>query len=444
MALISTNKDMFIGHDFRLGDWPVHVIDGPPEMLDDVVYISFAGDFGFRHGYGFPSEAVIAEHINYEKMLLSNFHLNIINFEFVLPCIGGQGKTWEHEFETFQKCRMDVLNNTYKGVNCDGKYPVRWYFYLEKLMLNILQQSNFHVVSFANNHILDYGSQSVFYNQERLSEIDVAVLGTKDKPYYEASKGNMKIGIFGMTDYIDKEDTRDLILKVDSKTLFRLKEHIKSFDFAAAFVHLISRSVYPGSYELEQVDHLVETGFNLIVCTGSHWVKGFTYHKGTPVIFGIGNHLFSYEDRFTDPFGIYFVVGLHGGRIVQLFVIPYNNSVKKGLIGPVSDRDFGNFLKLFKDRSELSEEKFFRDERTLYELKRSLYGYGFLPTKVSFKKFESIKKLNVIYFWRTLLNNLPGLAGYLVDKYFNSALIIIFLLLIIAGIIYVIVGVFLP
>ena len=56
---------------FQLGPYQAIALQGPPKLLKDTQYISFTGDFGFRHDYGLPAKDIIEEHIKDEKTLFS-------------------------------------------------------------------------------------------------------------------------------------------------------------------------------------------------------------------------------------------------------------------------------------------------------------------------------------------------------------------------------------
>lgn len=401
---------------FVIDGWPVHVMKGQTRLLDDLHYVSFTGDFGFRHGYPLPSREVVEEFIRNEKRLLSHFDVNIVNLEFILPGTGGNFRQRKQAFDAFNKRRTGAaVEETANGMR------LHWlYLLLETLMLDVLKQTGFHAVTLANNHVNDYGPDGILYNQERLTEAGLSYFGTRDRPYFPISLNDVTGTVYGMTDLVDtdlldptlfrKTDTERLVMKLNRDTLHLIKREVANQDFSIAFVQLISPSLYPSSYELEQVDALVDTGFDLVVCTGSHWIRGISFRKGVPVIFGTGNYLFSYTDEFCEPVGMHVVAGFRHGKVEQLFAIPFHNSVVRGNIGPLGTNEYLMFCDALADRSSFNDKKYFHDSRTLSELKKSIRSYGFLPTKVSMSAIwmiDNTARLYLYHMFRTILCHLP-------------------------------------
>jgi hypothetical protein len=415
--------------DFILDGWNIHVLKGPSRLLNDLHYISFTGDFGFRHGYPLPSREVVEEFVSRQRRLLARFDVNIINLEFILPGTGGDFRRRKEAFDVFKKLRVD---NTPGETEAEERLH-RLHLLLESLMMDVLQETGFHAVALANNHVNDYGPDGIIYNQEKLTAAGLTFFGTTAQPYLPISMDGITGAVYGMTDLVDtdlldtnlfrKGDTDRRILKLNPETLSRLKPEVAKLDFSIAFVQLISQSLYPSSYEIEQVDALIDTGFDLIVCTGSHWTKGVSFRRGVPILFGIGNYLFSYQDAFTEPVGMHAVAGLRHGKVEQLLVIPFQNGLTQGDLGALGNKAYNIFCDNLADRSDLDERKYFQDDRTLFELKRSLSSYGFLPSKVSIFsiwRLDSAAKTYMDYMYRTVLSHLPRIL-----RHFGKQLLVV-------------------
>lgn len=374
MQVSSSDYPAFFKGEFQLKGWDVLVLQGPAKLLEQVDYISFTGDFGFRYPYPLPAREVIADHIENTRRLFRHFNANILNLEFMLPCIGSTTKTNRiAECEAFWRMNGDQRPGSHTDGMTKASGKNKWYLYLESLMVEVVKGTPFGAVSLANNHALDYGPKGLYYNEKQLKQAGATCFGTTQNQSVRLSPLSVEAVVFSMTDLVDRQDVENLIARLDDANIAGAKEHIKKTDFAAAFMHVTAnRSVYPSSYELKLVDKLVDAGFKLIVCTGSHWIKGYALRGGVPVFFGTGNYLFSYDKDFTERQGMHVVAGLQQGRLVQLFVVPFSNDFKSGSCGPLSADDLLEFKKTFEDRSEFSRFKYWRDKRNLFELKNRI------------------------------------------------------------------------
>lgn len=358
--------------EFEIEGWNVLVLQGPAELLDGVEYISFTGDFGFRYSYTLPSREGIGDHIANTRKLFSHFNTNILNLEFILPGIGSPREIDRiAEFEAFSSRQDDGRSCGAAGGRPDNPGGnAKWYLYLESIMMEVIQKTPFEVVSLANNHALDYGPMGLDYNEHRLRSAGATCYGTTNKPAARLSRITGEVIVYSMTDLVDQQDVDRLVAKLDEANIAEAKTRIRASDFGIAFMHVTAnRSVYPSPYELRLVDNLVDAGFKLIVCTGSHWPKGYARRRGIPVFWGTGNYLFPFTRDLPERQGMHVVAGLRQGKLVQLFTIPFSNTFETGSSGPLTGTDLLNFKKAFLDRSNYSRLKFYKDHRNLHELK---------------------------------------------------------------------------
>lgn len=340
--------------EFVLGAYRAHALIGEAELVDGTDYISFTGDFGFS-GW-LPTAEAIERHLAHEASLLSNFRLSVINVEFGLAGLSG------HELDK----------------------------QIDAVAIRLLKQAGFDVAGHANNHALDFGAAGVRYNTAQWEKAGLATIGTRDAPFYEWETGGRRVAIFALTDYTDREDWEGLVLRIDDANLALIKEKTAFADFRIAFVHLGSMSFFPSPHERKQVTRLLDIGADLVICTGSHFIKGFTPHRGKPVVYGLGNHLFSAVDRTTEPFGMHLVAGFRAGEFVQLFAVPFWNTIQEGRTGPLDASAFYAFKKHLLERSTTDTIKYFSDPHSLRMLKQHL-------TKLNLSSVQQIRPRHFLY-----------------------------------------------
>ena len=216
--------------------------------------------------------------------------------------------------------------------------------------------------------------------------------------------GGKTVAIFSLTAYTDLKDTQGLTLKLDDSDLALIRRLTASADFRIAFVHLGSMSSFPSEHERAEAARLVASGADLIVCTGSHFIKGFVREKGKPVLFGLGDHLFSPVNDATEDVGMHLVAGFAAGRLEQLFVIPFRNAIRAGKTGPLEAEEFKAFLRIFRERSTTDTSRYYSDPRAGALLSDRL-------RRMRFSDLKQIRPRQFVYAARILWHRYPAVVG---------------------------------
>jgi len=360
------------GQDFRVDDYPALAVMGRPGLDEDTYYVSFAGDFGFSRRL--PSEEVIQKHLAFESRLFSRFDLGVINLEFMLP-----GMT---------------------GDESDKR--------IDEAAIRILKMAGFDLVCRSNNHALDFGLDGIKYNETRLRAAGFATVGTKYGPSYTWSAGGSKIAFYAFTDDTDKEDPEHAVLTTAGADLDVLRTNRGDGNFKIALVHLGSAGRYVSPHEREVVNRLIDAGADMIVSTGSHFIKGHAIERGKPVFYGLGNHLFSEQSPHSGGIGMYAVAGFESGRLVQMFVVPFWNDVDNGKVGPLDEPTFASFKRDFLDRSHQSSEDRYFSDPVLFE------NFQTAVASITISDIQNIKVRHLKYAVLILINNYPMLSIFIV------------------------------
>jgi hypothetical protein len=304
---------------------------GPPNLQEGIQYVCFSGDQGFN-GW-LPTEHDLTTYVKREASLLSRFQLRLVNLEGPLP--GLSGSPGDRRID-------DVL-------------------------LHSLAAAGYDVVGRANNHGLDLGPEGVRYTEQRLANAGLPTLGERRFPVFHWRVGNSRIDICAMADVMDYPDPDHLIVMIDEEGLALVAKETAGAAFRIAFAHIGSASRFVSPHERAQVDRLLNAGFDLVVCTGSHFIKGFVLEKGRPVAYGIGDHMTSlvYTRTDTEPVGMHLVAGFVGNRLAQVFAVPFHNDFRGGRVGPLDDAAFREFVTTLQERSVSDASKYYSDQRAL-------------------------------------------------------------------------------
>jgi poly-gamma-glutamate synthesis protein (capsule biosynthesis protein) len=353
------------GKEFRIGEYRALSVFGKAGLDPEAEYVSFTGDYGFFKRL--PSSDAIDKHIAQEVPLLANFQLRIINLEAMLSWSAGKEQDKE----------------------------------IDAVSMSILKKSAFNVISLANNHAMDFGPKAVGENIRRLREEGFKIIGTRSFPVYVWERSGSKIAIFALTSYTDRSDPEKLILKIDETDLKVIKSQISGAKFRIAFVHIGSFSVYLSPHEQKQVERVLEAGADLVVCTGTHFIKGILYENRKPVFYGIGNHIFSKMSSDTEPVGMHVAAGFKKGKLVQLFVVPFHNEIFNGKTGPLNEIDFAIFQKILRDRSSNDMAKYYEDPTSLTKLTTHI-------NNLNVEKVRNVRLRHILYGFRIMYHHYPA------------------------------------
>lgn len=183
----------------------------------------------------------------------------------------------------------------------------------------IFKQMGVDLVSLANNHVLDYGQAALYDTFNTLDENGIDYVGagndldrakkliTKevngktigflsasriipDESWYARNKSSTvdeRAGVFGT---YDSGDLCDEIKKAKEKC-----------DFVVVYVHWgIEKSFDVADYQRKLAHNYIDSGADLIVGTHPHVLQGVEYYKNIPIVYSLGNFLFSnYQSRTT-------------------------------------------------------------------------------------------------------------------------------------------------
>lgn len=191
------------------------------------------------------------------------------------------------------------------------------------------------VVGLANNHVHDYGKQSILDTFETLEKAGIPYVGAGRnlqeamKPYYTRIDGKTiaivaasRAEKWKMTP--QATETEPGILRCYDTELFmqEIREARQNADFVIAFVHWGTED----SYVLEEVQlttgkEYLDAGCDVVIGAHPHWIQGMEYYNGKPIIYSLGNYWFNSESLETMLVQLHFK-GDDDGSMLEVEVIP--------------------------------------------------------------------------------------------------------------------------
>ena len=183
--------------------------------------------------------------------------------------------------------------------------------------LTILKNLGVNVVTLANNHLLDYGENTLIETLKYLDEANIFHLGAGAN-YEEANEPilftirGQKIAILSSvliysasTDRATntKAGVADYNIKKLIKRVFNLK---RSGCIVIVTIHWgIEYNFYPIPFQSEYAEDLINAGASLIAGHGPHYPQGIRPYNNGEIVFSLGNFIFDEPQLYSNISFIY-------------------------------------------------------------------------------------------------------------------------------------------
>ena len=179
--------------------------------------------------------------------------------------------------------------------------------------IDFLKSLNFNYAALANNHILDYGKESLEYTLNKLEQNNIKTFGaglTFNDAYNPLiiENANEKICIinacqaeFGVLKEDKSKSNHTGYAWINSPLIKELlKENIKTCNKVILFIHAGMENQIIPLPEWKQVYHEfadIINGKGIIVATHPHIVQGYEIYNETPIYYSLGNFAFYKEEQ---------------------------------------------------------------------------------------------------------------------------------------------------
>lgn len=202
----------------------------------------------------------------------------------------------------------------------------------------LLKRINIHVVTLANNHILDYGAKGLKSTLQGCLKNNILPTGAGDnigsasEPVIIERQG-IKLAFINFcehefsiaTDHSPGANPLDIIDRIKD-----IKNARQLADFVFVIIHGGHEHYHlPSPRMVKQYRYFAECGADAIICHHSHCISGFEAYNEVPIFYGLGNLLFTMPCDFD---------GWYNGLLIQ-FEIKKGASLKWKLIPTQQTKD---------------------------------------------------------------------------------------------------------
>ena len=161
------------------------------------------------------------------------------------------------------------------------------------------------LITLANNHILDQGSQGLKSTEDILNKNEISFIGAGNNlneanKHYIFQKDGLKIGVYACAEHeftIATENTPGANPFDPLESLDHIVTLKAECDYVIVLYHGGKEHYrYPSPYLQKVSRKMAQKGADLVVCQHSHCIGCYEKHNGSTLVYGQGNFLFDDSD----------------------------------------------------------------------------------------------------------------------------------------------------
>lgn len=178
-------------------------------------------------------------------------------------------------------------------------------FRADPSLVSIFKELGIDIVTLANNHAMDYGTDALLDTCETLDKAGIARVGAgkhleeAKAPVILEAQGK-KIGFLGASRVIpvgswNATSTKPgMLTTYDPKILVdEIRKLREQCDYLVVYVHWgIERKETPEDYQRSLGKQYIDAGADVVIGSHPHVLQGVEYYKGKPIVYSLGNFIF--------------------------------------------------------------------------------------------------------------------------------------------------------
>ena len=232
-------------------------------------------------------------------------------------------------------------------------------FRADPKVLDGVKWSGIDILSIANNHVLDYGTEAFGETLDGIRSEGMYYVGAgkDDKEAYSPAiveKHGKKIAVFAASrivpsvDWHSGESWRGVASVYNpNKLINRIKGVRGQVDMIAVYLHWgVEKEIMPKSYQRGLARQLIDSGADIVVGSHPHVLQGFEFYKGKLIAYSLGNFVFTNLKNETLVLSVeYKQDGTQSARIIPCVINNYRPQMVQG------DVEKQKFYKMIEQRS---------------------------------------------------------------------------------------------
>lgn len=273
--------------------------------------------------------------------LLYNADINMINEEFPFSNRGTPMKNKEYTFRTSPE------------------------------YVNVFKDMGVDIVTLANNHALDYGTDALLDTFTTLDETGIKYVGAgKDLDrasqieYFEVNGHRIAfIGasrVLPVVEWYATASRPGMLSTYDPTTTCKLiTEAKKQADYVVVFVHWgVEYKDRPEKYQQNMGHQYIDSGADIVVGTHTHCLQGVEFYNDCPIVYSLGNFIFS--RKTTDTAMIKLIIDGEGKLNLAMYPCKAVNGLTSMVTDPEEIKKFNEYMESISYEIRIDDDQILR------------------------------------------------------------------------------------
>ena len=278
--------------------------------------------------------------------------------------------------------------------------------------IEFIKKIGFNCVTLANNHIMDYGADSLIFTIKELEKSNIHYVGAgKDINVASTIKYiNISDRTIAIVNACEHEFSIANIHNAGANPLnpiflfYQIQEAKKRADYIILIIHGgIEHYQYPTKRMVDTYRFFIDAGADTVINHHQHCPCGFEVYKGKPIYYGLGNFCFDWDGKRNSIWNLGYMVRLNltNDHQISSEIIPYRQCDKTPTVDLLEGEELAEFNIMMKNICEVIQdeklllkkfEEFNAANDFLYKkmlepysgrIANGLYLRGLLPTTIS-------------------------------------------------------------
>ncbi len=218
---------------------------------------------------------------------------------------GIAGVLGEGFLEEISRADIFMVNQEFPFSSRGEQAPDKQYtFRLPPEKVSIFQEMGIDIVTLANNHALDFGTDALLDTCAVLDDAGIHRVGAgsleEAKAWKTIEVRGKRIAFLGVTRVIPVAEWTATIYHPGmfstydpAQALEQIQAAKEENDYVVVYVHWgVERAEYPEEYEKTMGRQYIDAGADLVIGSHPHVLQGIQYYKEKPIVYSLGNLVF--------------------------------------------------------------------------------------------------------------------------------------------------------
>lgn len=273
----------------------------------------------------------------------------------------------------FKKSDLAILNLETAISRLGDAKQKEYTFRSDPIMAEALKKAGVDIVTVANNHALDYGTEAFLDTMTNLKKQGVKYIGggmNQEEAYAPVTievKGK-KIQIFGFSRVLAEANWHaginhpGMASAYDPQLVYKAVEpHLSQSDYTIIYLHWGQElAETPLPYQVQLAHGLIDLGVDLVVGSHPHVLQGMEWYKGKLIAYSLGNFVFTTSRLEEGRQSGILQVTLQGDEMIPQFIPMYINQGGVWLTDNQKSKQIMERLQKLSKSGRWTEERIFK------------------------------------------------------------------------------------